>query len=94
MIKLIIIIVILILVVSYFGINIQQVATSPASQGNFSYVWNGAVHLWDTYLAGPLTYAWNTVGTALWKAFMQGVQNVKVNQSIPNSTVYPQATGQ
>lgn len=95
MIKWIIILIILILALSYFGINIQQVATSPTGQSNFSYVWNGVVYVWDTYLAAPFDYVWNTVGASLWNAFVQGIQNIKVNQNTPNlNAVSPKASSQ
>ena len=96
MIKWIIIFIILILVVSYFGVNIQSVVNSPAGQSNFSYVSNGAVYVWNNYLSAPFNYIWNTVGATLWNAFTQGIQNIKVNQSLPgtSSNVYPQAVSQ
>ncbi len=95
MIKWIVILIILILVLSYFGISIQSVVNSPAGQSNFSYVWNGATYVWNTYLSGPANYLWNNLGSSLWNAFQQGVQNIKVNQSLPStsSNVYPQASG-
>ena len=94
MIKWIIIFIILILVLSYFGVNIQSVVNSPAGQNNISYVWNGVVYVWDAYLSAPFNYIWNTIGSTLWKAFVQGIQNIKVNQSLPSagSSVYPQAS--
>ena len=91
MIKWIIILIILILVLSYFGINIQQVVNSPTSQSNISYVWSGVTYVWNNYLSVPFTYLWNNVGQTLWNAFTQGLQNIKVNQSLPTSnSSYPQ----
>lgn len=96
MIKWIIIFVILILVLSYFGINIQSVVTSPTGQSNISYVWNGITYVWNNYLSGPFNYLWNTVGSTLWNAFVHGIENIKNNQSLPGSgsNVYPQASSQ
>ncbi len=92
MIKWIIIFIILILVLSYFGINIQQVVNSPTGQSNISYVLNGATYVWNNYLSAPFNYIWNTVGQTLWNAFTQGIQNIKVNNNTPNiQQVSPQA---
>lgn len=60
-IKYIIIIVIAIIILSYFGFNLRGIVESDTSKGNFSYVWNGVVHIWKTYLAGPVLYVWNNV---------------------------------
>jgi len=92
MIKWIIIFIILILVLSYFGINIQQVVNSPTGQSNVSYVWNGVTYVWNNYLSAPFDYLWNTVGQTLWNAFTQGIQNIKMNQNTPNlNQVSPKA---
>ncbi len=95
MIKWIIIFIILILVLSYFGINIQQVVNSPTGQSNTSYVWGGVTYVWDNYLSQPFNYLWNMAGSALWNAFMQGIQNIKVGQNTPNlNQISPPASTQ
>ena len=93
MIKWIVILIIIILALSYFGINIQSIIQSPTGQSNISYVWNGIVYVWDNYLSAPFNYLWNTVGSALWNAFTQGISNIKSNQNTPNiDTLSPKAT--
>lgn len=44
--KLIIIIVVGVLVISYFGINIQQIAESETGRANFGYVWSIVQKVW------------------------------------------------
>ena len=61
LIRTIIIIIIALLILSYFGISIQSVVNSPTSQSNFSYVWGGISYVWTTYLAAPLTALWNII---------------------------------
>ena len=91
MIKWIVILIILILVLSYFGISIQSVVNSHAGQGNFSYVWNGTVFIWNQYLSGPTNWLWENLGSALWNAFVQGVNNIKHNNNTPNlNNISPQ----
>ena len=95
MIKWIIIFIILILVLSYFGVNIQSVVNSPTGQSNVSYVWSGVTYVWNNYLSVPFNYLWRTVGTTLWNAFTQGIQNIKVNQNMPNlNQISPKAVTQ
>ena len=84
MIKWIVILILVLLVLSYFGISIQSVVNSPAGQSNFSYVGNGLVYIWNQYLSVPASWLWNNLGQALWNAFVQGVNNIKANQNTPN----------
>ncbi len=46
MIKFIIILVILILALSYFGISIRHIVDSPTGQDNLTFVWNFIVNGW------------------------------------------------
>lgn len=46
LIKLIVIIVLAILAISYFGINIQQIAESDTGKANFGYVWSILEKVW------------------------------------------------
>ena len=50
MLKLIILIIIAILVLSYFGISIQHVAESPTGVNNFTYVWSAVLKGWSILL--------------------------------------------
>lgn len=40
MVRLIILVVVLVLALSYFGISIRDIAESPAGQDNIAYVWS------------------------------------------------------
>ncbi len=66
LVKLIILIIVLILVLSYFGINIQKIAESETGQANFGYVWRAILSVWDylvsiwrNYLSTPIMNLWN-----------------------------------
>lgn len=55
MVRFIILIIILILALSYFGISIRDVATSPTGEDNFSFVWAHVKEGWELltlFLAG------------------------------------------
>lgn len=47
MVKLLILIVIAVLVLSFFGITIQSVVQSPAGQANFAYLWSLILMGWN-----------------------------------------------
>jgi len=68
LIKLILLVVIALLLLSYFGISVRQVATSDTSKENFSYVWEVlkqmgtyAVDFYHQYLAKSVMWAWDNL---------------------------------
>ncbi|OHA46529.1 MAG: hypothetical protein A2541_00290 [Candidatus Taylorbacteria bacterium RIFOXYD2_FULL_36_9] len=51
LIKMIIIIIIAIAILSYYGVDIKDFVTSPQVQKNFSFVWNlWLQYIWDPFL--------------------------------------------
>jgi len=65
LIKLVALIVVLVLIISYFGINIQKIAESEAGRANFAYIWsicqqigNWLLDLYQKYLASYLDPIW------------------------------------
>ena len=64
LIKLIVLIIVAILVLSYFKINLRQLVNSDTTQSNFEYVWSWvakswdyALSLWRDYISGPFFQA-------------------------------------
>ena len=56
-IKLLVLFVILIvIVISYLGIDLRAIVQSPETQGNLGYVWGLVVTVWDNYLERPVLY--------------------------------------
>lgn len=47
MVKLLILVIIAVLVLSFFGITIQSVVQSPAGQANFAYLWSLVLMGWN-----------------------------------------------
>ncbi len=76
----IIIIIVAILVLSYFGINLRQVATSPTAESNFSYIWSGVVSVWDNYLKAPTIQAYDFFMTYIWVPSLTDIQRIDAGQ--------------
>lgn len=77
-IKFIVIIVIAIIVLSYFGFDLRSIVESPESQGNLGYVWGGVVYVWGTWISGPASYLWNDIFIdLLWNSFTDNLERVK-----------------
>jgi len=59
--KLIIIIVIALIVLGYFGFNIKSIVQSQSVSGNLNYVWGLVVTLWNKFLVMPVTFVWEKI---------------------------------
>ena len=55
----IVFVVIVILVLSFFNISIKSVVESPSGQENINYVRGGVVGFWDNHLKEPVEKFWN-----------------------------------
>ncbi len=76
--KLIIVLVIALIVLGYFGFNIQQIIQSPTVGGNLSYAWHLAVELWNKVLVVPATFVWDKIIVGmLWNNFVALIDKVQ-----------------
>lgn len=50
MLRLILLVVIIILVLSFFGISLQSLFHTPATQANFGFVWQLLLNAWNIFL--------------------------------------------
>ena len=66
LIKMIIIIIIAIAILSYYGFDIKNFFTSPQAQKNFSYVWDFIKDTWSNYLAEPAASLWGIWVQYVW----------------------------
>ena len=57
----ILIAIVIILIISFFGIDLKKLTENPTTQNNFRYVWSGVTYVWDSYLRTPLSYVWNNI---------------------------------
>lgn len=80
LIKLLILILIALIVLGYYGISVRSAVQNPTTQDNISYVWNGVVYVWDTYLKGPATYLWNIFVNDIWNPAITNLEAIKNGQ--------------
>ncbi len=72
---------IIILVLSYFKINVKSVVESPTGQENISYVRGGTRNLWNDYLKKPASYLWNDVFINIfWVSFINNMERIRDGQ--------------
>ncbi len=77
LIKFIILLIIAIIVLGFFGISLKAVFMKETVQENLWFVWNGARYVWDNYLAGPANYAWNIFYNLLWRSFVENAERIR-----------------
>jgi len=76
-IRTIIIIVIALLILSYFGLNIRAIVNSPAGHDNFTYVQEVMYNIWTNYLKGPVTYIWHIFIDLIWNPAIENLTEMK-----------------
>ena len=60
-IKIIIILVLALIILGYFGFDIRDILEKPLVQKNLNYVWNFVIFVWDHYLKTPAVFIWDRV---------------------------------
>lgn len=60
-IKTILIIVIALVVLGFFGYNLRDIISSPVVRDNLSYAGELAVKVWNNFLATPAIWIWNHI---------------------------------
>lgn len=63
LVKMIIVIIIAIAIISWYGVDIKEFFTSPQAQKNFGYIWNFITGIWNDYLSGPLHKLWGIISS-------------------------------
>jgi hypothetical protein len=59
LIKTIIVIVIALVILGYFGFNVGDIINSPTVQANLHSTWDFIVKVWNNYLSAPVVYVWD-----------------------------------
>lgn len=67
-IKAIVVIVIALIVLGYFGYNIKDILNSPKVHDNLVYLWNLIVKIWNNFLAEPAGWVWDKITGLLSKS--------------------------
>jgi len=70
LIKMIIIIIIAIAILSWYGVDIKEFFNSPQVQKNFSYVWSFITDIWSNYIQEPASKLWDIWLQYIWGPFM------------------------
>jgi hypothetical protein len=81
LIKLLILILIALLVLGYYGISVRQAVQNPTTQDNVSYIWNGTVTVWNDYLKAPAAYLWKIFVNDIWTPAIYNLENIKNGQA-------------
>jgi hypothetical protein len=76
LIRTILFIVIIIIVISYFGFDLKDIINDPQTQSNFSFIWDFLVNLWNNYLKVPAMWIWNHLLLPLWEILKEGLGNL------------------
>jgi len=78
LIKTVLLIIIAIIILSYFGFDLRAIVEAPETQGNLGYVWGLLVTLWNNYLMQPAIYFWNNIFIdLLWEAFISNFERIR-----------------
>ena len=91
----ILLILVVLLLLAYFGFNLRSIVNSPTFQDNWSFIENGAVNFWNNYLKKPADYIWNTIFVPLiWRPAVSNLEQMKAGQAnsiASSSPTLPQA---
>jgi hypothetical protein len=69
---------VLILVLGYFNVSVEEVVESPQAQENLDYVKGETRTLWERYLSGPVTYLWQDVWVDIfWEGFLNNMERIR-----------------
>lgn len=59
--QLVIILIVVLIILGYFGFNLKEIVQSPSVSGNLNYAWSLAVTVWNKVLVVPVTFVWNKI---------------------------------
>jgi hypothetical protein len=77
----IVIIVLALLILSFYGFSLRNLVNNPVTQDNFGYVATTTVSFWDKYLKKPADYLWNGVFIDLiWDPAIDNLTKMKDGQ--------------
>ncbi|MDE1875101.1 MAG: hypothetical protein KGI79_01220 [Patescibacteria group bacterium] len=77
MIKYIILAIILIIILSFFGYDLRAIIQAPLTQSNLGYAWSGVTYVWDNVLSTPINYFYHNIFLGiLWQAFLTNLGRI------------------
>ncbi|MFC1801952.1 hypothetical protein ACFLY7_00720 [Patescibacteria group bacterium] len=83
LIKFIFLIIVAIIILSYFGFDLRAIVESPRTQANLGYAKEIVMTVWDNYLSEPVLYIWNNLFVDIaWQSFVNGMEQLKSGQNV------------
>lgn len=77
-IKFIILLIIAVIVLGYFGISLRTVfKEGGATRDNLEYAWQIVRTVWENYLRAPAYYCWNVFYNLLWRSFVENAERIR-----------------
>jgi len=78
----IILIVIAILILSYFGFSLRDLGDDPTTQDNFAFVVEWLKIIWVDYLRGPAIWAWENIISFVWnELFLDNLERLQSGEN-------------
>jgi hypothetical protein len=62
----ILLIIIGIIILSYFGFDLRTIIEDDQTQENVGYVWGFVLMVWENYLQTPVLWVWNNIILFIW----------------------------
>jgi len=82
LIQLIVIIVIAILVISYFGFSLRDLGEDETTKDNFSFVTEWLSVIWQDYLKEPAVWIWDNIISFIWNnLFLDNLQRLQSGEN-------------
>ena len=76
-IRLIILLVIAVIVLGYFGISLKAVFMKEEVRGNLGFFWQTTNYVWENYLKGPAIWLWDIFYNLLWRSFVENAERIR-----------------
>jgi len=74
----IIIIIVALLALSYFGFSLRDLGEDETTQDNFSYVTEWLRFVWENYLREPAVWIWENIVSFIWNdLFLENLQRLQ-----------------
>ena len=78
LIRWVLLIIVLIIVLSYFNFDIRAIVEAPLTQSNLQYVSGWVAFIWSNYLSSPVLYFWHNIFIdLLWNSFVENLERIK-----------------
>jgi hypothetical protein len=77
LIGLLILLIIAVIVLGFFGISLRAVFGQGTVRDNLSYAWETVQNVWNRYLAAPAAYLWSIFYNLLWRSFIENAERIR-----------------